>query len=250
MGCRTFWSAVQRGMKNDSAQKRRENSCGSMPRRMVILMSIPAQAHWRTQAWARTTKKMSNVKAIIQVRPLRFPPESRYLLLNLSRTERAHLLDEPVEYHNHQTYVKTDPWTYLLSNLALQGTPRSCSFNVWTSNISCCSSYHQCMAMSGWKRPSSRWPFKTKLRSDLLTQIKDNDDDGETAAGGRLAHLLQILVCTRFPGALFITHPYLALTGGQQRTCRCHSLLRWYSRGCRDHNPGPGAGWLVGSSGR
>lgn len=27
---------------------------------------------------------------------------------------------------------------------------------------------------------------------ELLT---DNDDDGETAAGGRLAHLLQILVC-------------------------------------------------------
>lgn len=24
--------------------------------------------------------------------------------------------------------------------------------------------------------------------------IKDNDDDGETAAGGRIAHLLQILV--------------------------------------------------------
>ena len=22
------------------------------------------------------------------------------------------------------------------------------------------------------------------------------------------------------------------------------------ARGCRDHNPGPGAGWLVGSSGR
>lgn len=25
--------------------------------------------------------------------------------------------------------------------------------------------------------------------------LVDNDDDGETAAGGRLAHLLQILVC-------------------------------------------------------
>ncbi len=31
----------------------------------------------------------------------------------------------------------------------------------------------------------------TALKSDLTT---DNDDDGETAAGGRLAHLLQILV--------------------------------------------------------
>lgn len=29
----------------------------------------------------------------------------------------------------------------------------------------------------------------------LLTVLADNDDDGETAAGGRLAHLLQILVC-------------------------------------------------------
>lgn len=29
-------------------------------------------------------------------------------------------------------------------------------------------------------------------RAHMLT---DNDDDGETAAGGRLAHLLQILVC-------------------------------------------------------
>jgi hypothetical protein len=29
-------------------------------------------------------------------------------------------------------------------------------------------------------------------------------------------------------------------------------FIRWArrARGCRDHNPGPGAGWLVGSSGR
>lgn len=28
-----------------------------------------------------------------------------------------------------------------------------------------------------------------------MRRTTDNDDDGETAAGGRLAHLLQILVC-------------------------------------------------------
>jgi putative IMPACT (imprinted ancient) family translation regulator len=33
------------------------------------------------------------------------------------------------------------------------------------------------------------WPFPEQLRSPLL----DHDDDGESAAGGRLAHLLQIL---------------------------------------------------------
>lgn len=36
--------------------------------------------------------------------------------------------------------------------------------------------------------------FKS-LECDLPTpRSKDNDDDGETAAGGRIAHLLQILV--------------------------------------------------------
>jgi len=30
----------------------------------------------------------------------------------------------------------------------------------------------------------------------LRLKETDNDDDGETAAGGRLAHLLQILVCS------------------------------------------------------
>ena len=33
--------------------------------------------------------------------------------------------------------------------------------------------------------------------SRLDNSILDNDDDGETAAGGRLAHLLQILVRDR-----------------------------------------------------
>lgn len=45
--------------------------------------------------------------------------------------------------------------------------------------------------------------YCTKVRSSLFSlQVcdlgsdneEDNDDDGETAAGGRLAHLLQILV--------------------------------------------------------
>ena len=30
----------------------------------------------------------------------------------------------------------------------------------------------------------------------MIEYREDNDDDGETAAGGRVAHLLQILVCT------------------------------------------------------
>ena len=35
----------------------------------------------------------------------------------------------------------------------------------------------------------------TQLDNDMMWYVcADNDDDGETAAGGRLAHLLQILV--------------------------------------------------------
>jgi len=30
----------------------------------------------------------------------------------------------------------------------------------------------------------------------MIEYREDNDDDGETAAGGRIAHLLQILVCS------------------------------------------------------
>ena len=35
----------------------------------------------------------------------------------------------------------------------------------------------------------------------------DNDDDGETAAGGRLAHLLQIMVCSFSCSPSTETHP-------------------------------------------
>jgi putative IMPACT (imprinted ancient) family translation regulator len=46
-------------------------------------------------------------------------------------------------------------------------------------------------------------------RPKIMTNFADNDDDGETAAGGRLAHLLQILV--RFS------------------PCQCHDLLNVYN---------------------
>ena len=53
------------------------------------------------------------------------------------------------------------------------------------------------MALSGRERHSSRQvvfhnPVSTVVES--LGRL-DNDDNGESAAGGRLAHLLQILVC-------------------------------------------------------
>ena len=37
----------------------------------------------------------------------------------------------------------------------------------------------------------------------MIEYREDNDDDGETAAGGRIAHLLQILVC----GDPKVVHP-------------------------------------------
>lgn len=38
----------------------------------------------------------------------------------------------------------------------------------------------------------------TTSRKLCAHDLTDNDDNGETAAGGRLAHLLQILVSTGF----------------------------------------------------
>lgn len=52
----------------------------------------------------------------------------------------------------------------------------------------------------------------------------DNDDDGESAAGGRLAHLLQILVCKYYSYA--DTHFHSTFLGGQQ--CAGHrDALLW-----------------------
>jgi hypothetical protein len=51
---------------------------------------------------------------------------------------------------------------------------------------------------------------KTFLRS-FSQFISDNDDDGETAAGGRLAHLLQIMVHVSFCLHFSVVHyEYLA----------------------------------------
>lgn len=62
--------------------------------------------------------------------------------------------------------------------------------------------------------------FSTRVRAftfcdyDGLMDIPlDNDDDGETAAGGRLAHLLQILV--RLACSTLMTVPTHVILGGE-----------------------------------
>lgn len=62
--------------------------------------------------------------------------------------------------------------------------------------------------------------FSTRVRAftfcdyhGLIDIPLDNDDDGETAAGGRLAHLLQILV--RLACSILMTVPTHAILGGE-----------------------------------
>ena len=73
------------------------------------------------------------------------------------------------------------------------------------------------------------------------TLHQDNDDDGETAAGGRLAHLLQILV--RFAHTEHPPKPRLmtVFAGREQRASRCHTIFRRYPsrpRQIQAHQPG------------
>ena len=57
----------------------------------------------------------------------------------------------------------------------------------------------------------------------------DNDDNGESAAGGRLAHLLQILVCIyHFVIPSFITTAALAAVGGAQDATRPEMLVHFF----------------------
>jgi hypothetical protein len=55
---------------------------------------------------------------------------------------------------------------------------------------------HPCLALPSRQGSSPRSDQFYHLTSVLIATrcLTDNDDDGETAAGGRLAHLLQILV--------------------------------------------------------
>jgi len=68
----------------------------------------------------------------------------------------------------------------------------------------------------------SRVSVVDKRNNDL-----DNDDDGESAAGGRLAHLLQILVCIyRCYYSQAGIHIQSTFSGGQQ--CASHrDALLW-----------------------
>jgi hypothetical protein len=59
---------------------------------------------------------------------------------------------------------------------------------------------------------------------------QDNDDDGETAAGGRLAHLLQILVSD--PNVSKRTSNVCA-TGSLKCASRCHPVLWWHTSRAR-----------------
>lgn len=85
--------------------------------------------------------------------------------------------------------------------------------------------------------------------------MTDNDDDGETAAGGRLAHLLQILVS--FARIFYYTVLMSPdATGRQQHTSNRYPLLRRYSPWpgpLQAHKPGrekcPGAGRIYGYGG-
>lgn len=62
--------------------------------------------------------------------------------------------------------------------------------------------HNKCLAMSSRRGTTSRFVSLLPLGRCAFPQIfsPDNDDDGETAAGGRLAHLLQILVRNPFLG--------------------------------------------------
>ena len=72
------------------------------------------------------------------------------------------------------------------------------------------------MAMSGGQCVTSRLDGRSRLSGgNLLTQVIDNDDDGETAAGGRLAHLLQILVGSSSP-ALYLDVVHRVYAGAIQ----------------------------------
>lgn len=60
----------------------------------------------------------------------------------------------------------------------------------------------------------------------LTCSCIDNDDDGETAAGGRLAHLLQILVSARARWFFWI-HTNVHPQGCRQCTCCCNKIFWW-----------------------
>lgn len=54
---------------------------------------------------------------------------------------------------------------------------------------------NQCLEVPGRQRITPRSASLSRLDSfPTVFHLPDNDDDGESAAGGRLAHLLQILV--------------------------------------------------------
>lgn len=61
--------------------------------------------------------------------------------------------------------------------------------------------------------------FARMMSTPLVSPLSDNDDDGESAAGGRLAHLLQILVS--YSLVLPILLEYLP-TGHQRCVGHCH----------------------------
>jgi hypothetical protein len=86
--------------------------------------------------------------------------------------------------------------------------------------------------------------------------ISDNDDDGETAAGGRLAHLLQILVNLHFNVVVKVTEALLIL-GTQQRPGGCDTLFWRYppwTRQVQAYQPSrakcPRTRWIFGCGNR
>ncbi|CAG7785763.1 unnamed protein product, partial [Allacma fusca] len=49
--------------------------------------------------------------------------------------------------------------------------------------------------MAGWRRTKLTFVFYRIFKDDQANAIQDCEDDGETHAGSRLLHLLQILDC-------------------------------------------------------
>ena len=83
------------------------------------------------------------------------------------------------------------------------------------------------MALSGREHHSSRLVVVSTIPSHRLNRIHlDNDDNGESAAGGRLSHLLQILVCIYH---LLFRHssPFIKLFLGSRKCAGHRYALLW-----------------------